>query len=507
MVLASSAGAMPAITPKESSAAPPATFRSSLPFVIFVAVCAAVIALRFLRLSANSLLFPFPLDYGEGAILDGVLRLARFENIYRVHVSGPPWFVTNYPPVYYLLNLPFMWAFGPGLWYGRLISQASSVGTAVLLFVILRRLTGDTRAALASGAVFLTIPFVVAWAQYDRVDLVALALNWAGVWIVVRRQESNLTVAALLFVASGFTRQTGPIVGLAASTAWLLSEQRSRDAVRLVVFTAVGAAALFAVLTVLSRGGFAFNVVTGTAGRLIRSQLMALGAEAVDVMPLLLIAALVAVVARVFVPAVGWTLIVTAVVTSFGLALLVAKEGSYINYFLDLCAASSLAFGAIMAWARPWRSLVALMLLLMALQVIGMGRTTVLYAHLRERLARGREYTSIANTVRSTSGTLLADEAMALLPLQGRPLVFHPFAMTQLANRRRWDESDFVATISERRYPILLLRMPGTSLTPLSNLWTERMSDAIVGNYDIVQRVPVDGSAAIAIWRPKRDGR
>src|SRR5262245_48333764 len=79
-----------------------------------------VVALRFGHLWLKTMSFPYPLDYGEGAILDAALRLSRFANIYPTDLSAPPWFVSNYPPIYYLVHVPFIWAIGPALWYGRL---------------------------------------------------------------------------------------------------------------------------------------------------------------------------------------------------------------------------------------------------------------------------------------------------------------------------------------------------------------------------------------------------
>ena len=38
---------------------------------------------------------PFPLDYGEGPMLDQTLRLAQFENIYRNSFASPPYTVSN----------------------------------------------------------------------------------------------------------------------------------------------------------------------------------------------------------------------------------------------------------------------------------------------------------------------------------------------------------------------------------------------------------------------------
>jgi hypothetical protein len=50
--------------------------------------------------------FPYPLDYGEGPLLDQIVRLAHFENIYRVDLTVPPYTVANYPPLFLLAQLP-----------------------------------------------------------------------------------------------------------------------------------------------------------------------------------------------------------------------------------------------------------------------------------------------------------------------------------------------------------------------------------------------------------------
>jgi hypothetical protein len=42
--------------------------------------------------------FPYPIDYGEGPLLDQVARLASFQNIYQNDISKPPFTITNYPP-------------------------------------------------------------------------------------------------------------------------------------------------------------------------------------------------------------------------------------------------------------------------------------------------------------------------------------------------------------------------------------------------------------------------
>ena len=80
--------------------------------------------------------------------------------------------------------------------------------------------------------------------------------------------------------------------------------------------------------------------------------------------------------------------------------LTIGKVGSNMNYLIELGAAVSLSLGALLAWQRPRRA----------------------------------AYTVVA----------------ALLALDGRPLHFQPFEMTQLAWAGRWDQRPFLHEIERR---------------------------------------------------------
>src|SRR5829696_2913253 len=160
-------------------------------------------ALLFLRHGWDALAFPYPLNYGEGPLLDQSVRLAQFQNIYRTDLTVSPYVISNYPPLFMLAQVPLVWLFGPALWYGRLISLLSVA--AVALFVAL---TKDRIAAIAGGLIFPAMPYVVRWSSLSRVDSLGLALSWAGLFVVARWPEKrwSVFVSALLLVAAVYTR-------------------------------------------------------------------------------------------------------------------------------------------------------------------------------------------------------------------------------------------------------------------------------------------------------------
>jgi hypothetical protein len=139
---------------------------------------------EYARLAGAALAFPFPLDYGEGPLLDQTLRLAQFENIYRDSFASPPYTVSNYPPLFQLIQVPFAWIVGPAFWYGRLISIMSAVIAAGLIGLILNTLTGDRIAAAIGGLTMLTFPYLLG-SILNRVDALALALSLGGLYAAV----------------------------------------------------------------------------------------------------------------------------------------------------------------------------------------------------------------------------------------------------------------------------------------------------------------------------------
>jgi 4-amino-4-deoxy-L-arabinose transferase-like glycosyltransferase len=147
---------------------------------LFVIAAAFIFLLHVIRTTP----FTYPLDYGEAPLVDQARRLAAGENIYRADLSTPPYTITNYPPLYPLLLSPF--ANGSPFQMGRLISALGAAAAAVFLGLIIYTLTTNRLAALAGSALFLAIPYVVHWSGLARVDLLALGLAMAGLFVLVR---------------------------------------------------------------------------------------------------------------------------------------------------------------------------------------------------------------------------------------------------------------------------------------------------------------------------------
>ena len=211
----------------------------------------------------RTITFPFPVDYGEGPLLDQAVRLGRGLGIYIIPAAEPPWSVANYPPLFPLLNSLWAQLFGPAYWYGRLTSSLSALAAGLFAGLIVLAITRARLAAGITALLLLAIPYVGYWAGFARIDTLSLMLSLAGLWCVVRRPTSTvgLGAAVILLAAAGFTRQTYLLAGPLAAVIWLWPTGRRR---------ALGFAGALLATVLADRpcdeprdsGGFWFDVVT-----------------------------------------------------------------------------------------------------------------------------------------------------------------------------------------------------------------------------------------------------
>ena len=114
--------------------------------------------------------------------------------IHRTSIAAPPYTITNTPPLYLLLQVPFASILGPAFWYGRAISVISLLFAAVFLGLTLYELSKIGWPAAVGGLLLFCVPNLWNWSVFDRVDLLALALSWAGLYAIVRWPERRRRV-------------------------------------------------------------------------------------------------------------------------------------------------------------------------------------------------------------------------------------------------------------------------------------------------------------------------
>src|SRR5258706_1892566 len=97
--------------------------------------------------------FPFDYDQGEGFELNDTVLLSQGQLPYRNN-EVYPFYASNYPPLYHIVLVPFVWLFGPQYWYGRLIGAAATlIAAAAIGFAVYRETHHRLVAAFAGWGV------------------------------------------------------------------------------------------------------------------------------------------------------------------------------------------------------------------------------------------------------------------------------------------------------------------------------------------------------------------
>jgi hypothetical protein len=441
----------------------------------------------------------YPLDYGESPLLEQAMRLAAGQSIYRPDLSSPPYTISNYPPLYPLSVVPFVKLFGPNFWAGRVISLLSTLVAGLFLARIVYIHSQDRLAAVITGLLLLAMPYVVHWSSLARVDMLALALSTAGLYVVARWPSTRrgLVISALLLVAAIYTRQSYGLAAPLAAFVWLLT-QDWRQALKLLGLVGGISLVLFLALNVLTRGGFFFNVVTANANPFDWERVQRHWRDLREAASILLIiggASLCLAPRRVKI----WSLLIPYLIGACLSAAAIGKIGSNVNYLVELSAALTLAAGTLLAWSRQRRWLRVLMLILLALQVGQLMKTTLEFyvEYMKWRVQPGKELEDLAWIVGTTDGTVLADEFMGMLTLQNRPLYVQPFEVTQLANAGLWDQTDLLTGIRNREFPVVLIHH-FVGYPVYKERWTPEMLSAITENY-----AATDFLGLTVVFRPR----
>ena len=145
---------------------------------------------------------PFALDDGEGVVLWQAQQVTDLKAAYR-SISQFPHLAFNYPPLYHFASRVVALALGDLLIAGRLIWIVSMLGISIISGLLVwsalpRRMPRAVRAtSTALGAMLCFSLNVLVWADYMRVDLLALFFEFAGVYLyVLGRQRDSLRYGA-----------------------------------------------------------------------------------------------------------------------------------------------------------------------------------------------------------------------------------------------------------------------------------------------------------------------
>lgn len=481
--------------------------RAALPLLAML-VLLGIAVLHYLGYAAGAVRFAYAIDYGEGIVWKQMAMMLAGDGY--APLQPYPAIVFHYPPLYHIVTAALAALGGlPPLMAGRLVSVLGALATAAFAGACVVRLSRQRGPAPAwpawigglatFGIVFATKP-VLAWSVLMRIDMLALALGFAGLWLglAALTRPRAIQGAALCFVAALFTKQT--MLAAPAAVFGVLLLARPRVALAgLATALGTGLVALGA-LTAATHGQFLQHIVGYNLNRfdaeggmeIVRVGTVHIGYLAVAIGSLVALwrraGGKGSVIARLAVdPALaGLAILSLHALLATAMLAMVFKSGASINYFLEWIVivamldglaiarlAQTLAHGeraSRLARTAPW--LIAAQALVLPL---AFGSD---YEWLR---ATEGDLALATEVMRAAPGPVVSDD-MVMLMSTGKPVLVEPAIFTELSARGRLDDAPLLDRIRARRFPFLLTQGRDNSWL-FHARYTDRARAAILAGY------------------------
>ncbi len=493
---------------------------------------------------------PYGLDFGEGYLANMSLELVRGNNPYH-SLDRPPWIVSSYPPLFPFINGLIMSVLGPSLLPGRFIATASLIGILATSVLILRRLGAGATVAILAVGMLLVFPWSVRWSQVVRVDTLGILFAVAGLYRWIRSGRfGDCIFAAVLFAAAVLTKHSLVAAPLACLVYAFVSRDSRRWIFLALLIILIGGS--YGILIALTGGGLYNHLVTYTANEWFLGRFTAGIGDYFKATWILQILA----VAGFFIPGtvsgqmrlLGWYyLFANLTLIAYGL------EGSDTNYYIEPLLATALLSGLALdrltsspETARPvfggiqsTRTIAYALILVIFIvgryidvpfeappirggiirKVIFVVDRYVNAPGFQMHRANGERIGNGMELVRLTAdvpGDVLCEDASFTL-LAGKKVWFQPYIMSLLARTGKWNQDEFVSTIKDRDYALIILRVDlndpyntersgGAFEVAGFDRWTNEMEDAIREQYYLYG--PVDtgtGNDPWYIYLPRPD--
>ncbi|MBE2268166.1 MAG: hypothetical protein IAE80_08015 [Anaerolinea sp.] len=504
---------------------------------------------------ANNLIqFPFDYDQGEGFELVDTILFSRGEFPYK-DTNVYPFYSSNYPPLYHVILVPFVWLFGEGYWYGRLAGFVATLIAAGAIAYAVNREGKHRMAAVLSGLAFLASNTVYHIGPLFRQHMTMVMFETLAVVILANVNEiedqgkrRRVLMTGLAFVlAAGYTKQLA-VATAAAVFVFLFIRQPRRAVVSGIVFALIGGA-IFLWMNIATNGQWWLQTITANVNPFHPEQTVALfqlwfGLHGFLIVPAVLYLLYELYFTRVSIFAIWF-------VAGVAVAVLSGKWGAGDSYFATSIAALCILSGLFAAktlrreWVNfrinlytrlfvlpLWRvanRIAGVGVLIIPLLYLGYGRavlhmptegavfSTIADVFDLQATAHGTFYDSayrfvggyadighlttqadidagwrIVDILRSTDKPVLSEEAAFNL-LAGKEVITNPTQLLNLAQQGIFDSSGLIGMIERQEFGYVVMR---AQFYPMDVLQT------IAVYYDVIERVAMNGFEYI-IFEPR----
>ncbi len=478
-------------------------------------------------------LFRWPYDYDQGEsfeLYDAVLH-SRGEWPYR-DSSTFPFYASNYPPVFHLLNVLLFPLFGQTLLSGRVLSFTITLLTAAMIGLTVHRRTGGAFLSAIAGLAYLASPFVYHVGPLCRQHLTMVFLEVLCVYFIAASADPqhgrrNLVLGLIFLFLAGYAKQLA--VFTAGAVFFYLFLKKPVRAVMLAALFGLAFGAVFLLINWATDGYWWINTISANVNEFLLPQLIGLTRTWLRVHPLLIAPALAMVLYETYRERLSvyslWF------VAALGTGAMSGKWGAGEAYWVTSVAAAIIlagfALGKLRTWSAgrslSWRTAAAaavpLLLLAQATRMVHLPTEGPIWGPVARLLGvAGRSayadypyydvvgYTQVGHLmlprdyeggerimahVRSTDLPVLSEEA-AFTMLADKPVVTNPTQLLNLYNAGLLDTTELEAMIREQAFGLIIMR---------AQFYPPPVLTAIGQHYGLVEHIPMNGFDYI-IMRP-----
>jgi len=475
---------------------------------LVAAALATLLALDWAKFAYNAYLtaiFPGQMDYGEGIIWQQA-ALIPGPRMYG-DLQHYPFLVFHYPPFYHLVVRTLATMGVPWLMAGRLVSTVSAFALAALAGALVFEATRRTvpRTAAIAGAVLAALLFstfqpIEFWARTMRVDMLAVAIEFLGMYLglLALSRPRLLYAAALVFVLAAFTKQTA--LGGAVATFAVALQRMPGRAIRAALLAGLAGGAIFAALTLATHGGFPRHVILYNVNRFsLAAALTTLRDTRVLAIYPTYIAIAAAVATLVAARAVrgrhclgtvppGPVVFVIYFLLATANLIALGKSGAWSNYLIPWVSSWALLIGLSAAETckmlieRPARPLPAFLLLVLLVPQALTSRVTSGERQLVDPVFR-RQHDELVGMVERASKPVFSDD-MTLLMEAGREVPWEPAIISELTAKGLFDERKIVDLVNAHAFAFMVVSgRPGDR--SYDSRYSSAVSAAIERDYPI----------------------
>jgi hypothetical protein len=420
---------------------------------------------------------PYQINYAEGVILSGVLRVMEGQPLYP-SLRESPFIIHQYGPVYYYVGARLLKWFGVSFAPLRFLTMVSAVAVAGLVALFLHHLSSSWKIAFSFGFLFLTVPVVQDWLPLARVDIPGIALSMAGLYLYFRFRD-RWYVSIPFFLGAVFCKYTllsAPI----ACFLDLLFQKRLKQAAGFAGSLLLSGGLIFIGVQKLTGGGFAFDTLASHADPFYFVRVTNLLLLALRQYPLLFLLGFGLVLRdlRRRTATLPSLYLVFSTLTLIG----AGKYGSDINHLLEWMAVICLCAGASYHAMRQEAAEAAALLLVPAaltLLVIFTLRTPFAFP------GHG-ECEDVYAFVKRLPGRRILSEDVGAVAMAGKPVqLSDPFVWSWLVRRGGWSDAELQAMVRARAFDAVILSAPIDVQKGNGDVsrWTLPVLDALHDNY------------------------